>query len=230
MIRRPPRSTLSSSSAASDVYKRQEEEEDVFPLTSDELAVLVPLVLFRINLLLRIAASTSTTTTTPPATTSDTTIASLLVQRILGLHHALAFRRNLANWERAQMNLDERNLRESLSQLIMNNNMCNTKDGSTASGDTERDTTLVLGEVIGKLSNTSTPTTNTAVFTLLEGIPTIADRDESVMSQLPFYPFQPTAMATPTSAAPVSYTHLRAHETPEHLVCRLLLEKKKNRT
>eukprot|EP00658_Telonema_sp_P-2_P049502 TRINITY_DN37656_c0_g1_i1.p2 TRINITY_DN37656_c0_g1~~TRINITY_DN37656_c0_g1_i1.p2 ORF type:complete len:127 (-),score=38.12 TRINITY_DN37656_c0_g1_i1:68-448(-) len=28
----------------------------------------------------------------------------------------------------------------------------------------------------------------------------------------------------------VSYTHLRAHETPEHLVCRLLLEKKKNIT
>eukprot|EP00658_Telonema_sp_P-2_P007134 TRINITY_DN12660_c0_g1_i1.p1 TRINITY_DN12660_c0_g1~~TRINITY_DN12660_c0_g1_i1.p1 ORF type:complete len:648 (+),score=105.34 TRINITY_DN12660_c0_g1_i1:459-2402(+) len=28
----------------------------------------------------------------------------------------------------------------------------------------------------------------------------------------------------------VSYTHLRAHETPEHLVCRLLLEKKKNKT
>eukprot|EP00658_Telonema_sp_P-2_P059294 TRINITY_DN48115_c0_g1_i1.p2 TRINITY_DN48115_c0_g1~~TRINITY_DN48115_c0_g1_i1.p2 ORF type:complete len:137 (-),score=35.55 TRINITY_DN48115_c0_g1_i1:57-467(-) len=27
---------------------------------------------------------------------------------------------------------------------------------------------------------------------------------------------------------PVSYTHLRAHETPEHLVCRLLLEKNKN--
>eukprot|EP00658_Telonema_sp_P-2_P042922 TRINITY_DN30886_c0_g1_i1.p1 TRINITY_DN30886_c0_g1~~TRINITY_DN30886_c0_g1_i1.p1 ORF type:complete len:121 (-),score=22.98 TRINITY_DN30886_c0_g1_i1:70-432(-) len=29
-------------------------------------------------------------------------------------------------------------------------------------------------------------------------------------------------------AISVSYTHLRAHETPEHLVCRLLLEKKKN--
>eukprot|EP00658_Telonema_sp_P-2_P066085 TRINITY_DN55192_c0_g1_i1.p1 TRINITY_DN55192_c0_g1~~TRINITY_DN55192_c0_g1_i1.p1 ORF type:complete len:108 (-),score=39.20 TRINITY_DN55192_c0_g1_i1:49-372(-) len=28
-------------------------------------------------------------------------------------------------------------------------------------------------------------------------------------------------------AQAVSYTHLRAHETPEHLVCRLLLEKKK---
>src|SRR5678815_5918224 len=30
-----------------------------------------------------------------------------------------------------------------------------------------------------------------------------------------------------TCFTPVSYTHLRAHETPEHLVCRLLLEKKK---
>src|SRR5674536_387407 len=29
--------------------------------------------------------------------------------------------------------------------------------------------------------------------------------------------------------APVSYTHLRAHETPEHLVCRLLLEKQKKK-
>ena len=32
-------------------------------------------------------------------------------------------------------------------------------------------------------------------------------------------------LATPI---PVSYTHLRAHETPEHLVCRLLLEKKES--
>src|SRR5678816_4821324 len=30
-------------------------------------------------------------------------------------------------------------------------------------------------------------------------------------------------------AGTVSYTHLRAHETPEHLVCRLLLEKKKKK-
>ena len=29
------------------------------------------------------------------------------------------------------------------------------------------------------------------------------------------------------STEPVSYTHLRAHETPEHLVCRILLEKNK---
>ena len=30
-----------------------------------------------------------------------------------------------------------------------------------------------------------------------------------------------------SSAIPVSYTHLRAHETDSYLVCRLLLEKKK---
>eukprot|EP00658_Telonema_sp_P-2_P022804 TRINITY_DN19126_c0_g2_i1.p1 TRINITY_DN19126_c0_g2~~TRINITY_DN19126_c0_g2_i1.p1 ORF type:complete len:114 (-),score=21.39 TRINITY_DN19126_c0_g2_i1:2-343(-) len=35
------------------------------------------------------------------------------------------------------------------------------------------------------------------------------------------------ATASLSRVAPVSYTHLRAHETPEHLVCRLLLEKKK---
>ena len=29
--------------------------------------------------------------------------------------------------------------------------------------------------------------------------------------------------------APVSYTHLRAHETDSYLVCRLLLEKKKKK-
>src|SRR5674536_402662 len=35
-----------------------------------------------------------------------------------------------------------------------------------------------------------------------------------------------TGVSVPKGNA-VSYTHLRAHETPEHLVCRLLLEKKK---
>src|SRR5678815_4512956 len=35
-----------------------------------------------------------------------------------------------------------------------------------------------------------------------------------------------SASLTNPQEYPVSYTHLRAHETPEHLVCRLLLEKK----
>src|SRR5678815_4342499 len=37
----------------------------------------------------------------------------------------------------------------------------------------------------------------------------------------------PSPQAGDNRLDPVSYTHLRAHETPEHLVCRLLLEKKK---
>eukprot|EP00658_Telonema_sp_P-2_P079539 TRINITY_DN7710_c0_g1_i1.p5 TRINITY_DN7710_c0_g1~~TRINITY_DN7710_c0_g1_i1.p5 ORF type:complete len:134 (+),score=31.24 TRINITY_DN7710_c0_g1_i1:1315-1716(+) len=41
----------------------------------------------------------------------------------------------------------------------------------------------------------------------------------------------PCELSLPPYSAliPVSYTHLRAHETPEHLVCRLLLEKKKKK-
>ena len=37
----------------------------------------------------------------------------------------------------------------------------------------------------------------------------------------------PTGEPVPTEPTSVSYTHLRAHETPEHLVCRLPLENKK---
>src|SRR5665811_2050765 len=40
----------------------------------------------------------------------------------------------------------------------------------------------------------------------------------------------PSGRLAGRSSPPVSYTHLRAHETVLDLVCRLLLEKKKNRT
>ena len=39
-----------------------------------------------------------------------------------------------------------------------------------------------------------------------------------------------TFAALMSAGIPVSYTHLRAHETPEHIVCRLLLEKKNTMT
>src|SRR5678815_4328582 len=41
---------------------------------------------------------------------------------------------------------------------------------------------------------------------------------------------EPRDVSVCPSHGAVSYTHLRAHETPEHLVCRLLLEKKKIKT
>src|SRR5678816_4796035 len=44
-----------------------------------------------------------------------------------------------------------------------------------------------------------------------------------------FDQISPPGRVPPHWARTVSYTHLRAHETPEHLVCRLLLEKKKKK-
>eukprot|EP00826_Nyctotherus_ovalis_P014201 TRINITY_DN13932_c0_g1_i1.p1 TRINITY_DN13932_c0_g1~~TRINITY_DN13932_c0_g1_i1.p1 ORF type:complete len:128 (-),score=26.58 TRINITY_DN13932_c0_g1_i1:18-401(-) len=43
------------------------------------------------------------------------------------------------------------------------------------------------------------------------------------------YPLYALGTLMGAYAAPVSYTHLRAHETSLHLVCRLLLEKKKKK-
>src|SRR5674536_360806 len=56
----------------------------------------------------------------------------------------------------------------------------------------------------------------------------------SLSSGLNLYTFLSSlAVFSPPSSSyrsgSVSYTHLRAHETPEHLVCRLLLEKKKQK-
>src|SRR5678815_147263 len=49
------------------------------------------------------------------------------------------------------------------------------------------------------------------------------------VDSLPFAPECRAVQRSASCAGPVSYTHLRAHETPEHLVCRLLLEKKKKK-
>ena len=43
------------------------------------------------------------------------------------------------------------------------------------------------------------------------------------------FPTKPLTGSTTNILRPVSYTHLRAHETTLHLVCRLLLEKKKTK-
>eukprot|EP00658_Telonema_sp_P-2_P070393 TRINITY_DN59919_c0_g1_i2.p1 TRINITY_DN59919_c0_g1~~TRINITY_DN59919_c0_g1_i2.p1 ORF type:complete len:869 (+),score=257.20 TRINITY_DN59919_c0_g1_i2:79-2685(+) len=60
---------------------------------------------------------------------------------------------------------------------------------------------------------------------LSEGSRGIAIEIMSVFASILVCP-HPTPLRT---FIPVSYTHLRAHETPEHLVCRLLLEKKKKK-
>eukprot|EP00657_Telonema_sp_P-1_P001299 TRINITY_DN13010_c0_g1_i1.p1 TRINITY_DN13010_c0_g1~~TRINITY_DN13010_c0_g1_i1.p1 ORF type:complete len:139 (-),score=54.75 TRINITY_DN13010_c0_g1_i1:42-458(-) len=68
-------------------------------------------------------------------------------------------------------------------------------------------------------STNSTTTTNTQ--SLSPSAPNCADGDEDSR-------FQAVRAAALAGPFPVSYTHLRAHETVLDLVCRLLLEKKKN--
>src|SRR5674536_375944 len=53
-------------------------------------------------------------------------------------------------------------------------------------------------------------------------------RSASSLGRSPWSRRRARASRTSSCGKAVSYTHLRAHETPEHLVCRLLLEKKKN--
>src|SRR5450756_929689 len=51
----------------------------------------------------------------------------------------------------------------------------------------------------------------------------------SGFAQRVMHPAQGHDVVPVRRTAPVSYTHLRAHETRHDLVCRLLLEKKKNK-
>ena len=62
-----------------------------------------------------------------------------------------------------------------------------------------------------------------SLYECLEQILTVSEEDsQRVLSAIPDHP-QVKVMGD----TPVSYTHLRAHETGAYLVCRLLLEKKK---
>src|SRR5678816_3785242 len=57
---------------------------------------------------------------------------------------------------------------------------------------------------------------------------TVCIRTEN-QNQVSFCPFalREVSVLAELTLGHLRYTHLRAHETPEHLVCRLLLEKKK---
>src|SRR5665811_1539301 len=59
--------------------------------------------------------------------------------------------------------------------------------------------------------------------------PLTGDRDELIASLGNIDFGYPTRLYDAIASGPVSYTHLRAHETVLDLVCRLLLEKKKKK-
>src|SRR5678815_5913067 len=70
-----------------------------------------------------------------------------------------------------------------------------------------------------RLNNVSMPSSTAVVPD--PGMPSVSS---GIMAPPVDELFAASGEATP-AIMPVSYTHLRAHETPEHLVCRLLLEK-----
>eukprot|EP00658_Telonema_sp_P-2_P025166 TRINITY_DN20132_c0_g1_i2.p1 TRINITY_DN20132_c0_g1~~TRINITY_DN20132_c0_g1_i2.p1 ORF type:complete len:100 (+),score=19.21 TRINITY_DN20132_c0_g1_i2:477-776(+) len=57
----------------------------------------------------------------------------------------------------------------------------------------------------------------------------VTKKSPSIVTSIDWIPLRTSVSASGAPLIPVSYTHLRAHETPEHLVCRLLLEKKKKK-
>src|SRR5450756_3169912 len=62
------------------------------------------------------------------------------------------------------------------------------------------------------------------------GVPYVVDSPGPTLDTLGEYNNAKLIVVDGTPSYPVSYTHLRAHETRHDLVCRLLLEKKKTTT
>ena len=92
-----------------------------------------------------------------------------------------------------------------------------TKTDSDGSGNS-------LANIL-KFRYTATDGIKTSFTTKLFKISTaelISTSDEKVASPTTFN-FPPIFVFFLTAIPPVSYTHLRAHETPEHLVCRLMV-------
>ena len=71
--------------------------------------------------------------------------------------------------------------------------------------------------LIGKILETTGTAPSAPPEEVSEAVSTVS-REEAA---------SPLSVPQPVGARPVSYTHLRAHETVLDLVCRLLLEKKK---
>src|SRR5665647_3891924 len=67
---------------------------------------------------------------------------------------------------------------------------------------------------------------NVSVDELVKEVGLETDLAQQIAQEVPL--FKHKDFSAEHKHLPVSYTHLRAHETDSYLVCRLLLEKKKN--
>eukprot|EP00658_Telonema_sp_P-2_P035888 TRINITY_DN26036_c0_g1_i3.p1 TRINITY_DN26036_c0_g1~~TRINITY_DN26036_c0_g1_i3.p1 ORF type:complete len:254 (+),score=57.44 TRINITY_DN26036_c0_g1_i3:57-818(+) len=226
MIRRPPRSTLSSSSAASDVYKRQEYGE----------------------LLMGVCESTSDDNDPLPES-HKTGDGQAAVERIEAEHAA-------ASRERASSDALAKTMERTIT-IVVGINDPDVPDSlrgkrlswTTRVGQTTRVDTVLGDWYMSKVNATALLDPLGDVGNLRSLVPQWpleqdnawfnGDGETGDQGKLSEYKegctfgqiwsAHPSVPEGPVRfIGPVSYTHLRAHETPEHLVCRLLLEKKKN--
>eukprot|EP00658_Telonema_sp_P-2_P051899 TRINITY_DN40017_c0_g1_i1.p1 TRINITY_DN40017_c0_g1~~TRINITY_DN40017_c0_g1_i1.p1 ORF type:complete len:262 (+),score=47.74 TRINITY_DN40017_c0_g1_i1:117-902(+) len=246
MIRRPPRSTLSSSSAASDVYKRQlrsyaqsHANGGPVPMRVDEEYIAVIEASLgdpngAVASLLALEASTPTTTTTSSPSSSSSSSSN-------------------ANIGSRTNSIDLVGLQKDLSRLEWVYKMVEVygwlswRFGGTFMQQEETKMAkerTVLGIELAlralRIAGVRAVTTPAATHNRYGGRGgrgmgggggghhTSTSPPTPVNRELRYAGVK--SNNSPPSSSSVSYTHLRAHETPEHLVCRLLLEKKKKNT
>eukprot|EP00658_Telonema_sp_P-2_P082154 TRINITY_DN8611_c0_g1_i2.p1 TRINITY_DN8611_c0_g1~~TRINITY_DN8611_c0_g1_i2.p1 ORF type:complete len:1447 (+),score=242.30 TRINITY_DN8611_c0_g1_i2:69-4409(+) len=105
----------------------------------------------------------------------------------------------------------------------------------TPTGNLRLKRDLALSSHSGSVTRERPPTPPTALLRKKESqsSPQKQQASSPARNQRPTSPGRissaPQSVPVTQTPVPVSYTHLRAHETPEHLVCRLLLEKKKKK-
>eukprot|EP00658_Telonema_sp_P-2_P063573 TRINITY_DN52328_c0_g1_i1.p1 TRINITY_DN52328_c0_g1~~TRINITY_DN52328_c0_g1_i1.p1 ORF type:complete len:227 (+),score=39.68 TRINITY_DN52328_c0_g1_i1:74-754(+) len=226
MMRRPPRSTLSSSSAASDVYKRQgiNAEYGVYISNLQTSGQFVYGVLYSEggvgvisggidvshNHLYVVNSMVGTAWTVGVAGVIDSITQNMVTS---GSAASLNITSNIVSGTNTTCNT---------MIWIMCNNIQNVLQNSvTTISENKMEAELVsvafskIWYVIRAMRGLVVNSNGTLYLTnniLTSTNTTSKNKDVCVVVYV---------------TAPVSYTHLRAHETPEHLVCRLLLEKKK---
>eukprot|EP00658_Telonema_sp_P-2_P027051 TRINITY_DN20977_c0_g1_i1.p1 TRINITY_DN20977_c0_g1~~TRINITY_DN20977_c0_g1_i1.p1 ORF type:complete len:251 (-),score=76.11 TRINITY_DN20977_c0_g1_i1:89-841(-) len=247
MIRRPPRSTLSSSSAASDVYKRQlkillhcedhpEEVERISTMTVKEwlstnkrptgVSKRGPLI----------------------SVTPDDTITTCLKTMLESSIRRLPVVADDAGENQAPSILCVLGFPSILDHLVsrlfavdvMGDAGEGTLEGTATIGTADGDTPVVPASVQNMLGPLSDENLDAIFnhegpyasifdipFNQLKGLGKL-NKTKTETGSYP-EPISVTFESELCDAFTVSYTHLRAHETPEHLVCRLLLEKKKKK-
>eukprot|EP00658_Telonema_sp_P-2_P011287 TRINITY_DN14281_c0_g1_i5.p1 TRINITY_DN14281_c0_g1~~TRINITY_DN14281_c0_g1_i5.p1 ORF type:complete len:263 (+),score=74.97 TRINITY_DN14281_c0_g1_i5:94-882(+) len=251
MIRRPPRSTLSSSSAASDVYKRQGINAEYGTRTQANMEGLPTSLRNSIKRFDDAANATMECGEEVVAYYIKMYMATLAISkgRELAAHDpagnqaARAFAASLIGEltpvkERLgdQLEGGDQYMKEyavnmcELAEIEDLGGLATTvaTQGKLAKQLQEAHLLFETCKQFGDLDQELSEKNQYAMTRTIELMRTIkqAKAEGSVPAPAPISP-APAPMAAPQG--PVSYTHLRAHETPEHLVCRLLLEKKKKK-